>query len=191
MGASHARFWSRLLVLGAIFWAFIAKSRQNLPKLTLRYPHEGPWVEWSREGSWCSRKKGDHPRPFVGVSQKSIFKRPCQVLAINAHKMAPRTSKRLQERAWDAPTKGLLWTRTRQSRPRPHPSVRTRQPQSMKSETQNPKLETRNPKSETRSRPRIRQSGREARVCLHKSSRPLSPIPSTPTLVSYTLNLHP
>ena len=45
-----------------------------------------------------------HPRPFVGVSQKSIFKRPCQVLAINAHKMAPRTSKRLQERAWDAPT---------------------------------------------------------------------------------------
>ena len=32
-----------------------------------------------------------HPRPFVGVSQKSIFKRPCQVLAINAHKMAPRT----------------------------------------------------------------------------------------------------
>jgi len=45
-----------------------------------------------------------HPRPFVGVSQKSIFKRPCQVLAINAHKMALRTSKRLQERAWDATT---------------------------------------------------------------------------------------
>ena len=24
--------------------------------------------------------------------------------------MAPRTSKRLQERAWDDPTKGLLWS---------------------------------------------------------------------------------
>ena len=34
---------------------------------------------------------GTHPRPFVGVSQKSIFKSPCQVLASNAHKMAPRT----------------------------------------------------------------------------------------------------
>ena len=33
----------------------------------------------------------NHPRPFVGVSQKSLFKRPCQVLAINANKMAPRT----------------------------------------------------------------------------------------------------
>ena len=39
-----------------------------------------------------------HPRPFVGVSQKSIFKRPCQVLAMNTHKngsknglRAPRT----------------------------------------------------------------------------------------------------
>ena len=45
-----------------------------------------------------------HPRPFVGVSQKSIFKRPCRFLAMNTHKMAPRTSKGLQERAWDAPT---------------------------------------------------------------------------------------
>ena len=43
-----------------------------------------------------------------GIS-KSILQRPCQFLAINAHKMAPRTSKGLQERAWDAPTKGLLW----------------------------------------------------------------------------------
>jgi len=46
----------------------------------------------------------DHTRPFVGVSQKSIFKRLCQFLAIDALKMAPRTSKGLQERAWDAPT---------------------------------------------------------------------------------------
>ena len=48
--------------------------------------------------------KGFHPRPFVVVSQKSIFKRPCRFLAMNTRKMAPRTSKGLQERAWDAPT---------------------------------------------------------------------------------------
>ena len=35
------------------------------------------------------RGQAGHPRSFVGVSQKSIFKRPCQVLAINAHIMAP------------------------------------------------------------------------------------------------------
>ena len=50
-----------------------------------------------------------HARPFVGISQKSIFKRPCQFLAINAHKMAPRTTQWLQERPWNAPTKGLMW----------------------------------------------------------------------------------
>ena len=50
-----------------------------------------------------------HARPFVGVFEKSIFKRPCQFLAMNAHKMAPRTTQWLQERRWDAPTKGLAW----------------------------------------------------------------------------------
>ena len=40
-------------------------------------------------------------RPFEPQS-KVIFGRFRQLLAINAHKMAPRTSKRLQERAWDA-----------------------------------------------------------------------------------------
>ena len=44
-----------------------------------------------------------------GGMSKSFFKRCCQLLAINAHKMAPRTSQGLQERAWDAPTKGLEW----------------------------------------------------------------------------------
>jgi hypothetical protein len=34
---------------------------------------------WTRTGL-------DHPGPFVGVSQKSIFNRPCQFLTINAHK---------------------------------------------------------------------------------------------------------
>ena len=43
-----------------------------------------------------------------GIS-KSIFQRPCQFLAVNAHKMAPRTNQWLQERTWNAPTKGLAW----------------------------------------------------------------------------------
>jgi hypothetical protein len=33
----------------------------------------------------------------------------CQLLAINTHEMAPRTRKWLQERGWDAVTKGLAW----------------------------------------------------------------------------------
>ena len=41
---------------------------------------------------------------FVRVFQKSILNRVCQLLAIRAHKMAPRTSQGLQERAWDTPT---------------------------------------------------------------------------------------
>ena len=44
-----------------------------------------------REKFYLFLSHTNHPRPFVGVSQKSIFNRPCQVLAINAHKMAPRT----------------------------------------------------------------------------------------------------
>ena len=39
---------------------------------------------------------------------KVIFGRFRQLSAINAHKMAPRTDIRLQERARDAPMKGLL-----------------------------------------------------------------------------------
>ena len=38
MGASHARSWSPLLVLGAILWVFIAKNRQGLLKLTFEIP---------------------------------------------------------------------------------------------------------------------------------------------------------
>jgi hypothetical protein len=41
---------------------------------------------------------------FMGVFQKSILNRVCQLLSICAHKMAPRTSQGLQEPAWDAPT---------------------------------------------------------------------------------------
>ena len=39
---------------------------------------------------------------------KVIFGRFRQLLAINAHKMAPRPPQGLQDRPWDAPTKGLL-----------------------------------------------------------------------------------
>jgi len=45
-----------------------------------------------------------------GGIQKSIIKRMCQLLAIDAHTIAPRTTQRLQERAWNAPAKGLLWS---------------------------------------------------------------------------------
>ena len=45
----------------------------------------------------------------MGVFQKYIYKRTCQVLAINAQEMAPRTTRWLQERQGDAPTKGLAW----------------------------------------------------------------------------------
>ena len=38
-----------------------------------------------------------------GIS-KSFFQRPCHFLAMNAHKMAPRTNQWLQERTWNAPT---------------------------------------------------------------------------------------
>jgi len=43
-----------------------------------------------------------------GIS-KSILSRVCQFLSMRAHKMAPRTSQWLKERASDTPTKGLLW----------------------------------------------------------------------------------
>jgi len=49
-----------------------------------------------------------HARPFEPQSEV-IFGRFRQLLAINALKMAPITSKRLQGRAWNDPTKGLLW----------------------------------------------------------------------------------
>ena len=44
---------------------------------------------------------------------KVIFGRFRQLLAMNAHKMAPSTGQWLQVRVWDAPTKGLLWCRKR------------------------------------------------------------------------------
>jgi len=53
---------------------------------------------------------GSSPRKALrGGIPKSIFKRPCQFLAINAHTMAPRTTHWLQERHCDAATKGLAW----------------------------------------------------------------------------------
>ena len=51
----------------------------------------------------------------MGVFQKSILNRVCQLLAIRAHTMAPRTSQWLKERASDTPTKGLLWNDHREA----------------------------------------------------------------------------
>jgi hypothetical protein len=44
------------------------------------------------------------PRALRGGISKSIFDRRCQYLAINAHEMAPRTRRWLQERGRDTPT---------------------------------------------------------------------------------------
>ena len=44
-----------------------------------------------------------------GGVQKSIFKRPCHFFAMNAPKMAPRTTQWFQDRPWETPTKGLAW----------------------------------------------------------------------------------
>ena len=112
------------------------------------YPHTGlacidrlraGWVRFHEERRWLfERPTQSRTSPSIlkytkiprkalrGVSQKSIFKRPCQFWAINAHKMAPRTTQRLQERPWSAPTKGLLWIllsrRTGPTSPRPPPT---------------------------------------------------------------------
>jgi hypothetical protein len=56
-------------------------------------------------------KEAKVPRKALrGGIVKSILKRPCHFLAINAHKMAPKTTQWLQERHCDAPTKGLAWS---------------------------------------------------------------------------------
>ena len=47
-----------------------------------------------------------HARPFIGVFQKSI-----NIRFINFWRYFPtKTNQWLQERTWDTPTKGLLWT---------------------------------------------------------------------------------
>ena len=47
---------------------------------------------------------GGRARALRGGISKSIFQRRCQYLAINAHEMAPRMGRWLQERGRDAPT---------------------------------------------------------------------------------------
>ena len=44
------------------------------------------------------------PKALRGGISKSILQRPCQFLTINAHEMAPRTKRWLQERRRDTPT---------------------------------------------------------------------------------------
>ena len=78
-----------------IFIALLPRSAPPPPPRGKNVPQAGPTLA----------------RSFVGISQKSIFKRPCQVLAMNALKMAARTTQWLQERPWNAPTKDLLWCR--------------------------------------------------------------------------------
>ena len=64
----------------------------------------------------CTAGKCDGrvPRKALrGGISKSILQRSYRFLAINAKKMAPRTHQWLQDRTWDAPTKGLAWERLR------------------------------------------------------------------------------
>ena len=101
---------SRILRLGGSVINF-SRARPLLLSLSLSLsPFFSPQHGWEEgleryvghEFMWS--EGNIHPRSFVGVSQKSIFKRPCQVLAINAHKMAPKPHQRLQNRTWDTPT---------------------------------------------------------------------------------------
>ena len=67
----------------------------------------GVYVPYMRRCGGVARVPGllnIPPKVLRGGISKSILQRPCQFLAINSRKMAPRTSKGLQERAWDAPT---------------------------------------------------------------------------------------
>ena len=90
---------------------FLTINAHKMAPRTSKRLKERAWDTPTKGLLWgpSSRPSPYHPRSFVGVSQKSICNRPCQFLAINAHKMAPRTKRRLQERRRDTPTKDLLW----------------------------------------------------------------------------------
>ena len=79
----------------------------NHPKPRIKQFNISALVIW---GEWGYRRStGSTQGPSIPQS-KVIFGRFCQLLAMNANKMATRTSNRLQERVWDSPTKGLLWS---------------------------------------------------------------------------------
>ena len=63
------------------------------------------WEEGSDESQSCKATQG----PSWGYSKVNSLK-IYQLLAINTREMAPRTNQWLQERTWDTPTKGLLWS---------------------------------------------------------------------------------
>jgi len=70
--------------------------------------HMRPSLQSKSQPCESSRWRLSTQGPSIPQS-KVIFGRFRQLLAINAHKMALKTRKRLQERAWDTPTQGLLW----------------------------------------------------------------------------------
>ena len=89
----------------------ISQSQPRQPKSTTR--------DRVNAGSQHDDRAWDSDRgwPLSSVStrgpsnpqSKVIFGRFRQLLGINAHKMAPTTTRRLQERGRDTPSKGLLW----------------------------------------------------------------------------------
>ena len=95
------------------FWVLslpLSHSRAPLKRF-FKYPRKVPLkCDLRRHSHSGLPHEASHARPFEPQS-KVKFQRFCQLSAVNAPKMAPRTSKRLQERAWDNPTKGLLWKR--------------------------------------------------------------------------------
>ena len=119
VGVSQSQFSETLSIFGDKRTRNGSKNGEMAPRTRTGYPHIGPYAYsfcgvllgrcFLRARYPCCRTS--HPRLFGGVSQKSISNRPCQFLAINAHKVAPRPHQRLQDRTWDAPTKGLLWFR--------------------------------------------------------------------------------
>ena len=69
-------------------------------------------LRWERFGSTRRETTQGPSNP----ESKVMFGRFRQLLAINAHNMAPRTNQWLQEQTWDNPTKGLVWTEAREKR---------------------------------------------------------------------------
>ena len=100
--ACNPHGWTKWMVFRPRIYRVVPLDSEVLSiDLTYLYqaePHRAP------RPRWCLPRKA-----LRGGISKSILQRPCQFLAINAHKMAPTTTRWLQERPWNAPTKGLLW----------------------------------------------------------------------------------
>jgi len=86
----------RLVYHSTLGWRNITKRRRTHLLAKLGSP------------STCfEQKRQGHARPFVGVFERSIFKKILSTLAINALRMAPITTPFRQNDPWNTLTKGL------------------------------------------------------------------------------------